>query len=278
MPDHLRIELRYSGPEVEDGTLPVEDILDALAGFQDAFVKLARLENLSQPERHLRFVTLEKGSAKVLLDVIEMASRAYKAIKNLFSALEAKKELRGQPITYNNCTIINGGAIIGKSSLNTGTFEVLKSGDLDNDFDRLTAPLKKGRRIDSVELKVKDETVRVSAKDRPFIAARTVQSEEPEVRKAIASRRVSVETLPEPKEVWLKGTFRSHRKRGNSGDFETTDGQRIKYKYVGEDMKSFLMAYISRGIVAVFGTVQYDQAGQAVSIEIREVEPSAING
>jgi hypothetical protein len=42
MPDATQVELLYSGTEVEDGTVPVQDMVDALVGFSGAYSVIAR--------------------------------------------------------------------------------------------------------------------------------------------------------------------------------------------------------------------------------------------
>jgi len=41
MSEPTRITLRYRGRDVDDGTMPVDDVVDALQGFAGAYGKVA---------------------------------------------------------------------------------------------------------------------------------------------------------------------------------------------------------------------------------------------
>jgi hypothetical protein len=226
MPDSIRVELRYSGPEVDDGTLLVEDMLDALSGFQDAFVRLAKRQDVPNPAQHLGVVTLEKGSARILLDVFEWVVKnpapasvfttggiaavggAYIVLKDILKVVFGKKALQGQSVT--NYNFVGNNIAFNDVTLNQRQFEVLRSGEIDRDLKKLTAPLKRGPRVLSFELKVNNEGVSVSYNERPFV----VKPVERQYERVLPA----TESKSEEKDTWLQGTFRSHRKRGNSGD------------------------------------------------------------
>ena len=281
MPENIRVELTYSGPEVESGSVPIEDMLDALAGFQGAIQKIATVENVPPPQDQIRVVGVEKGSAKILLDVLDWvktnpaaagvvgtvgttaAAGIYKILKDLASVIRGKKASNGQ--TIYNYTFNNYGDVFGDLSLTKEQLELLQSGQLDDDLDRLTAPLSEGRGINKFELKFNDERVEVSADERKSLEAQA------EWRRLVRKRKVAPQI--EKRRAWLDGMFNSHSKRYNSGRFETTDGEKLKYRYIGGHVPSLLRAYVSRDVVKVFGTVQYED-GHPVSIDISDVQPT----
>jgi|SRR5208337_4452623 len=285
MPESISIELTYRGSEVDDGTMPVEDMLNALAGFSGAILKLARFEKLPDPQHRIRVAGLQKGSAKILFEVLDwvtknpiaagviattttgVAAGAYKVIKDLFGIINGKKALKGEPIT-NNVTYIDNRVIVNGLPLTTSQFEVLRSGELDEDLERLAAPLTRGRGVESFQLKVGEESVQLSANELPYFV-RQLESREVRPRPG----RIFLDTTEE-ENAWLEGTFKSHSKRTNRGQFETMTGQRIRYHYVGKDMGSFVRWYASGGTVKVFGTVEYDERHEPISMKIREIQPS----
>src|SRR5258705_7883679 len=119
MPDATKVELSYSGTEVEDGTVPVEDMVDALVGFSNAYDKIAKDEEPPDTGHRIRVVGVERGSARILVDVVEWITRnpaaagvlatvglgvtggAYKILKDLAGVIMGKKALHGQHITNN---------------------------------------------------------------------------------------------------------------------------------------------------------------------------------
>jgi hypothetical protein len=123
------------------------------------------------------------------------------------------------------------------------------------------------------------EAIQISSNERPYFEGRAAVQLGTEKVQSRPKVRLPVEAADiVSKETRLEGSFRSHRKRGNSGDFETSDGKRVKYKYVGDDLMVFLHSYVSRGNVRVLGSVKYDVDGEPLSIQIREIEPLAIKG
>lgn len=281
MPDPTTIELRYSGKEVEDGAVPVEDMIDALAGFSGAYNKIARR---AQPEirQRLRVVAVRKGSAKILIDVVQwiannpqaagvwvtaggmVGTGAYMVLKDLVGVIKAKKALHGQTVINNNYTFNDNRNVLPVGlQLTPQQFHFLQTGELDPDLDRMTRPLE--RRINDFQLKVGDEElVKVSVDERPYFTRH---------RESLASQaRGRLKPARTEYSAALEGTFRSHNKRTNSGKFELVSGQTIRYRYRNRDIHPLLRAYASTGVVKVFGTVKYDQDGEPISIDIRDIE------
>lgn len=283
MPDATQVELLYGGSEVEDGTVPVEDMVDALVGFSGAYNKIARRQQGEDIQHRIRVVGLQKGSAKIVVDVVEWVAKnpaaagvlvtgasvvgagAYKVLADLAAVIRGKKALQGQPVT-NNYTVIDNRVVLGGIELTSEQFEYLQSGELDSDLDTLTAPLEKNRGIDQFELKTGDkELVKVSAKERPYL----VQPGNMFALPGVHRRRVKVARTEYG--VGLDGTFKSHSKRTNSGKFQLLSGQTIRYRYRNSDVQPLLRAYASTGVVKVFGKVKFDPSGDPISIEIRDI-------
>lgn len=284
MPDATHVELLYGGSEVEDGTVPVEDMVDALVGFSGAYDKIARHQQGSDIGHRIRVVGLQKGSAKIVVDVVEWVAKnpaaagvlvtgasvvgagAYKVLTDLAGVIRGKKALQGQPIT-NNYTVIDNRVMLVGTDLTPEQFEYLQSGELDSDLDTLTAPLGKNRGIDQFELKAGDkELVKVSAKERPYLV-------QPKNLFALPGvRRGRIKAAKTESGVGLDGTFKSHSKRSNSGKFQLLSGKTIRYRYRNSDLQPLLRAYASTGVVKVFGKVKFDASGEPISIEIRDVQ------
>lgn len=240
MPDDstTSVELLYSGREVEDGTMPVDDMVDALVGFSGAYAKIARSQFSPDYGHRIRVVGLQRGSARIIVDVLEWVRQnpqaagvlvtgmglagagVWKTLEFLSGIFKAKTALEGKPLTNDSYVFVNSNLVIGGIQLNQAQIEFLKSGELDPDMDKMTAPLEEGRGIDEFELRAKEqELIKVTSKERPFF----VHSET-----ALTSTR---------DDVWLEGVLNSHSKKSNRGMFITLVGKHISYKYVGDDIK-----------------------------------------
>jgi hypothetical protein len=289
MPDAVRVELIYRGTAVDDGTMPVEDLIDALTGFSAAFAKIARYYDLPETKRHVRVVGLQKGSSKVLVEIVDwviknptaataltgvgtaIGAGAYKVVEFISGVIKGKKALQGQTIA-NNYVFNDNRVILNDVSLTKEQFDVLRSGELDPDLDRITAPLGEDRGVNEFELKTGDEElVRVSAVERPYLEEPAHYLAEKSVALPAPTRSQRRKATTE--EGWFEGTLRSHSKKTNRGTFETLSGERMRYQYAAGDLQPLLRAYASRGTVKVYGRVAFDAAHEPISIEIRDIQP-----
>jgi hypothetical protein len=266
-PDSVRVELLYKGIAVDDGTMPVEDMIDALAGFSRAYRMIAHHYRVPETGHPLRVVGLQKGSAKILIDIVDWVIRG-------------KKALQGQSI--HNYVFNDNRVILHRVPLTRDEIEVLKTEELDEYLDMMTAPLEEGRGLDEFELKLGDkEVVKVTAAERPYLASgggrHYWHRGPPEFTPRLPRQPRPPQRTTEEDNVWLEGTFNSHSKRNNRGTFETLSGQRVRYHYVGENIDPLLRAYASGGAVRVLGRVQFDASHEPVSIQIREVHPFSTN-
>ena len=65
-PSVAQLQLVYDGPEVKDGTLRIEDMVDALIGFGRAYDKIADLQNVPV-KQNLRVTGIKRASADILI-------------------------------------------------------------------------------------------------------------------------------------------------------------------------------------------------------------------
>ena len=66
--EQIEIHLRYEGPDVDDGTMSIQDIVPVLQGFASAYGKIASSDDPSSTHR-LRITGIRRGSADILLEV-----------------------------------------------------------------------------------------------------------------------------------------------------------------------------------------------------------------
>jgi len=75
MPERIEIRLTYRGPAVDDGTIPLPDLVHALAGVTEAYRKVAAKSYL-QVSDELRLSAFESESfAPVFLPAAAKAAR-----------------------------------------------------------------------------------------------------------------------------------------------------------------------------------------------------------
>ncbi|HTP90047.1 MAG TPA: hypothetical protein VMJ34_24040 [Bryobacteraceae bacterium] len=69
----LEIVLRYTGPEVDDGTMSLDDLVPVLQGVASGYGKVAALRGITGQHK-LRLTAIRPGSANLILDVWNMVS------------------------------------------------------------------------------------------------------------------------------------------------------------------------------------------------------------
>ena len=74
MTEKIEIELQYTGTDVEDGTMSLEDMIPALQGFSSAYGKIATLQN-PEAQHKLRVTGVKKGSFHILLEAWNLANQ-----------------------------------------------------------------------------------------------------------------------------------------------------------------------------------------------------------
>ena len=65
--EQILIHLKYEGPDVDDGTMSIEDIAPVLQGFSSAYGKLAAATD-PQAQHRIRITGVQKGSADIVLE------------------------------------------------------------------------------------------------------------------------------------------------------------------------------------------------------------------
>src|ERR1039458_9660259 len=120
MDDLTRITLRHRGRDVDDGTMPIDDVVDALQGFAGAYGKIAA--EVDQAHVHqLKVTSIEQHSFDLLIvagmfvaDKLKDLGTITDASKFIFHTIAdiigLKKHTQGKPyqvsITGNNNTVL----------------------------------------------------------------------------------------------------------------------------------------------------------------------------
>ena len=111
----VKVSIRYRGPSVDDGTMPVTDVLSALRGFAGAYGKIASQETPTI-QHELRVSAVKSSSFDLILyaacvilkdpetqsTILEAVSGAGQhVVRFLLSLIQATKHTKGKPSTIN---------------------------------------------------------------------------------------------------------------------------------------------------------------------------------
>ncbi len=276
MPDSsVRLSLKYTGSEVDGGSMPIGEVVSALQGFAGAYGKVA---NTVAPEslHELRVTAVKQGSFEVhmlgwltsahgitalhaLEGVGSAASVVFRLIKRY---VELKKFLKGDryEITVgdgNTRLLINRD---GESSeVPREVIELLLAKTLDSDLKKIVAPLEAGR-VDTAELTATDDKENqefsIDSSEKSFFGESSGETRE---------------------EVTLVGRLISNNKETLRGTFERSDGTRFPYRYAGQSPEVFQSVYAYRGSVRVNAIVTIGEGAEIRRIEILDATALQIN-
>ena len=242
MIEQIEIHLKYEGPDVESGTMALQDVIPVLQGFSGAYERLADTEN-SNITHHIKLSAVQQGSADIVLDVQQWLTDnsetivavaglttiagaiAFPIVKIIFEVIGIKKHVGAdasrERISADNNSIVVSNSNNVEITVSPRAYELNKNGTLDEDLELLTRPLREGR-INSAEYEVQadnQETLsqRITSEDRPHF-----EIKDPEVTTTI-------------KEIEIVATLNSLTKSTNSGYLHLQNGKRIFYRYLGDD-------------------------------------------
>ncbi|HWS18821.1 MAG TPA: hypothetical protein VN223_12430, partial [Candidatus Elarobacter sp.] len=154
----------------------------------------------------------------------------------------------------NTVIIING--VNARLPVNRGDFEILDKGVIDNDLDKMAAPLREDF-IDAFEIRhdaAESPDLHIDAADRPYFAR---------------PRREAATT----QELALTGTMTSISKMTNSGVFVIENGRKVRFKFSDpEKLPEFYMQFAHLGAVRVRCKAKLDDNLDVISIEISDVQ------
>jgi hypothetical protein len=274
MPEPLRISLRYRGRGVDDGTMPIEDVAEALDGFSGAYGKIA--SQISPETTYILRVTGVRTQSFDLLiaasialsqygDQFKAAELVIDAAKHIFTLLsdviKVKKHVKGHPYTlsvkgdHNTVTVINADKV--EFATTQAAVEVLKAKTIDSDLNKIAEPLQMGT-VDAVEVKAEDGAGKIET---------TITSEEREYFRPTPSEALT-------KDAEVVGTFVSLNKERNRGSFRLKNNRRVPYRYVGENREDFHEIFgVYEGPVRAWATAEFNENLEPTRLDIKTVEP-----
>jgi hypothetical protein len=265
--------LRYEGPDVEDGSMSIEDIVPVLQGFASAYGKIASEQGVGVQHR-IRITGVERGSANILLEVWDalgkmadpltsasiLVGAAGAIVSAIVGVIQLKKHVKNQPhstrITgHDTISVINSSNVTLEMPVNV--YNIFRAQVIDTDIAKVVKPLERGR-IDAAEIIATTGTMsireRIDASERQYLEASEV---------VVTSTR----------ETWITGKLNSLTKTTEAGFMYLTDGTRVSYQWVGPAAGKLHQIFGTYdGVVRVFGVAHLDENLKPTRIEVSDIE------
>lgn len=274
-----RITIKYIGPDVDDGSMPVENLLQALQGFSNAYAKISKFKNIST-QQQIRLVGLNKGSCDLLINIVDVAQQTYgvaeqiisggvgtgialQIIKAMLNLVKLTKHTQNKAYDIkingnnNNVTIQNYNNV--KLDVPIEIYDMYKNKLINSDLNRITEPLSVGK-IDEAKFIInqdKVETIEESIKyeDKAYF---------------------NVENLDVTKtpETWLEGTINTLTKSTNNGRFILNNGDNVPFHLCMDKPEEYYHFFSSRGFVRIKCIAHLDESLKPIKLDVFDIEES----
>jgi hypothetical protein len=267
------MKLRYRGADVDNGTMGVDDVLEALQGFSGAFGKVAaeltpdvqyqlRLSAINKSSFELlmlgaAFVIAHKDQLKALETLADAAKRIFRIVVDV---INLKKHTKGQPynlsITGDHNTVLVINAEGQELAIQPPALDVYKEKLIDADLSKIAAPLRP-KSIESAEI--------VEAEDGAEQTEAIITNDDKDYFRSDGNTTTSRETD-------LAGTLISLNKETNAGTFKFGNGKTCRYRYKGDDPEKFHRDFAYKGLVRVTCMAEFDENLTVTRIDIVSVQ------
>jgi hypothetical protein len=271
--EHIQISLRYQGPDVEDGSMSVEDIVPVLQGFASAYGKIASSEG-RESEHRIRIVGIHRGSAEIALDIVHFIGEnkdvivpicvvggfGLGIINLILKVISLKRHVKKQP--YKD-KIVDKNTIKVENNVNISievpfkAFELFKSGMIDNDIFKMIRPLEKGQ-IDAIDITAKSEGVEPSTEHITYDDKPAFEIEE-------------IETTT-TREVDIPIRLNRLTKSTNNGSAFLGNGNQVPFEYKGDDPNRLYRLFAYNGPLRAHCVAKLDENLQVLRLEIMDLE------
>lgn len=271
--EQIEISLKYKGPDVDGGSMSIEDIVPVLQGFSSAYGKIA-LNADPNSQHHLRITGVKKGSANILLEVWKTLGQNADSltglsivgglgiviVKKIMGVIAIKRHVKKQP--YQESISANNGIVISNSQnvkleIPLELFDLFKSGLIDRDINKMMLPLEKDR-IDEAEISAR-------AADGIILQEKITVEERPYFETEEVTKTTTTET-------WLTAKINSITKSTNGGFLYLSDGSRVYYHYVGEDAHKLYNLFAYDGVVRIRCIAKMDENLKVIELEINDID------
>jgi len=268
----VEITLKYDGRGVDDGSMPVEDVISALRGLSGAYSKIAavfdpnarheiRVSAVNRSSFLVGFLAWAKANAGALktLDAVKWI------VSTILKLIEFKKANKGQSVPQPVFIQGNGNLVfnIGDNAqmiLPKEVFELLKGKTVDSDLGKIVGPLREGE-VEAVTLAAK-----VGAKE--IAPPMTVTSSEKEFFRSDSDSPGATSNQTE-----VVGHFVSLNKESNRGLFKMQSGSKVQFHLTGDTADSMHQYFAHGGSLRAECVAHFDGNLELRSIDINRVTP-----
>jgi hypothetical protein len=272
MKETVPLEIKYAGPDVDDGSMSISDVVPALQGLASAYGKIAAEENL-QVKHNIRVTGVRKGSFEILLEVcatpeaidnaVLIGSLAFGAgisarlvIEKLVAVIKLTKHVNKN--NYNtkvegtdNITVTNSENVSVSFSLNV--FQMYTSGLIKSDIAKIAEPLD-AYKIDSATIKVDSQEEVITFADKALFETINVE-------------------VTKTQRMTLKGWLNSLTKSTNRGYFNLKDGSRVTYSLAVEQPETLYKFFIHKGPVEIDCQAHLDENLKPILLDVYGITP-----
>jgi hypothetical protein len=262
--------LKYDGPDVDDGSMSIDDIVPVLQGFASAYGKIAAERGLGVQHR-IRITGVKQGSADILLEVWDalgaaanqltalqiLGTSALAIVSTIVGVIKIKKHIQNQPFSErissdNTISIVNSQNVT--VVVPVTIYDAYKRKVIDADIAKIVKPLRAGH-INAAEIHAgKDIQEHIDVADKPYLEITEV-------------------SVTETRETWIPAKLNALTKSTNSGWLYLSNGKRVFYRFVGDNpLKLHNIFGTYDGPVNVFGQAHMDDKLEVVELTLLDIE------
>lgn len=272
MKETVPLEIKYAGPDVDDGSMSISDVVPALQGLASAYGKIAAEENL-QVKHNIRVTGVRKGSFEILLEVcatpeaidnaVLIGSLAFGAgisarlvIEKLVAVIKLTKHVNKNNFNTkvegtDNITVTNSENVT--ISFPLSVYQIYTSGLIKSDIAKIAEPLDPNK-IDSATIKVDSQEEVITFTDKALFET------------------VNVE-VTKTQRMTLKGWLNSLTKSTNRGYFNLKDGSRVTYSLAVEQPETLYQFFIHKGPVEIDCQAHLDENLKPILLDVYGITP-----
>ncbi len=250
--------LTYYGPDVDDGSMSVDDIGPAIEGLLSSYAKVLKLQNEEMPR--LKHIKLGKGSAELLF-LLENAGTIVTVGKMIEMVVRLCKWLKGrqpqkaiptldQP-EQSMILVSHSGEEI---TVPLDVFEAYRDKLLIPELRKMNAPLEEGR-VEGWKTQAQDSQERIEY---------TVTDADKEC--------FAEEKVTKTEETTLTGRLNAVTKSTQSGYILLSDGDRVHFKFVGDSPASLYKSFPHNGLVRVKCVARLNGSMKIIRLDISSIE------
>jgi hypothetical protein len=272
MKETVPLEIKYAGPDVDDGSMSISDVVPALQGLASAYGKIAVEENL-KVKHNIRVTGVRRGSFEILLEVCASPEAIDNAV--LVGGLSFGAGLSAKIVIEKLVAVIKLTKHVNKNNFNTkveGTdnisvtnsenvsitfplnvYQIYTSGLIKSDIAKIAEPINPNK-IDSATIKVDSQEEVITYADKTLFDTENVE-------------------VTKTQRMTLKGWLNSLTKTTNRGYFNLKDGSRVTYSLAVEEPESLYEFFIHKGPVEIDCEAHLDENLKPILLDIYDIAP-----